>query len=135
MIHVHDDATNDLKSILQTNRDDFNKLVAFIEQLKVDANLIEKLLEHGFGDDKSEPISVKKWLSIQKIECKPVWRLRAWNLEDKGLAYRLLYIYDWHDKNYHIMAIVHRGNLNYDDKNDPIRKRITQRIATEFPNI
>ncbi|MEY3881518.1 MAG: hypothetical protein RIQ94_2314 [Pseudomonadota bacterium] len=135
MIHIHDDATEDLKKILHANRDDAIKLLAFIEQLKADSNLIKKLLEHGFGDDKSELISVKKWLSVHKIERQPVWRLRAWNLEQQGLKYRLIYLFNWHDKSHYIMAIIHRGDFDYDDPNDPIRKRITQRIRTEFPTI
>jgi len=133
MVRVHSDATSDLLGIKTVDPTSFYRLVAFIEQLKCDSRLIANLLDHGFGDDKNEPISVKKWINIHNVERLPVWRMRAWNLEKQGLMYRLIYCYHWPDKSYNIMAIVHRGKLNYDDPNDPIRKRVTTRVKEEFP--
>lgn len=133
MIRVHNDATDDLHGIKASDIDGFNRLVAFIQQLRADPNLKDKLLDHGYGEDRSTPISVKKWISALRVERVPVWRLRMWDLEQDGLNYRIIYCYNWQDRSYNIMAIVHRDELDYDDPNHPIRKRVTARVKQEFP--
>ncbi|OAI18273.1 MULTISPECIES: hypothetical protein [Methylomonas] len=135
MIEVHDDAVDDIEGISQINMSDSLKLVSFIEQLCTDQRLIAKLLENGFGENRQGPISVKKWGSVHKLEHLPVWRLRAWDLEKQGLNYRLIYFFNWMDRNYYIMAVVHRSDLDYDDKYNEIRIRVTKRIQNEFPGI
>ena len=134
MIQVHNDATQDLINIKKIDNNGFMRLLAFIEQLRSDNRLISKLLDHGYGNDRDGPVSVKKWLSIQKFERQPVWRLRAWDLEKQGLKYRIIYLYYWRDQEYIILAIVHRNNLNYDKINDPTRQRVTECIRREFPD-
>lgn len=134
MIRVHDDATADLRHIRTTDPRGFYRLVALIEQLKADPALGHKLLEHGYGDDRSEAISVRKWGSVQsRVERLPVWRLKSWDLERAGLRYRLVYLYYWRDRSFNILAIVSRDEMNYDDPNHPLRKRITRTIRDEFP--
>jgi len=132
MIHIHDDATDDLLGIKEDCSEDFFKLLAFLEQLKNDSTLMDGLLDHGFGEDKEQTVSVKKWFSILHTERFPVWRLRAWELEAEGLKYRIIYLYYWPNKEFIILAIVHRGNLDYDDIKHPIRQRIIQRIQSEY---
>jgi len=134
VIRVHNDAVEDLRTIKATDPVAAGRLVALIQQLKADPGLKDKLLDQGFGDDRKEPISVKKWHSVYvKVERQPVWRLKSWELERDGLKYRLIYLYYWRDQSYNILAIVPRGEINYDDPSHPIRKRITGRIRSEFP--
>lgn len=80
-----------------------------------------------------EVMSISKWIGVQRVERMPLWRLKFWDLEDQGLKYRLIYIYNWPDRSYHLMAVVARGNLDYDDPNDPIRQRVVRRCRAEFP--
>ncbi len=133
LVRVHNDATSDLREIRTTDVVAFNRLVAFIQQLKVDPSLIDRLLDHGAGSDRTGPISVMQWLSVKKVERVPLWRVKSWDLERNGLKYRLIYCYNWPDKSYNIMAVVSRDSLNYDDPQHPIRKRVVQRIREEFP--
>lgn len=132
MIEVHNDATDDLLGIQKANPDDFVKLVVFVQQIKADKHLTSKLLENGYGSDWSEPISVKKWISILKIEHIPLWRLRSMELEKHGLKYRFIYFYHYPTRKYIIMAIVRREEFDYDDTTNEIRKRIINTINREF---
>lgn len=134
MIEVHNDATDDLRGIQKANPDDFVKLVVFVQQIKADKHLTSKLLENGYGSDWSEQISVKKWISISKIERIPLWRLRSMELEKHGLKYRFIYFYYYPTRKYIIMAIVRRDEFDYDDTTNEIRKRIINTINSEFSN-
>lgn len=132
MIDVHNDATDDLLGIQKANPDDFYKLVVFIQQLKADKQLTNKLLENGYGSNWNAPISVKKWISTSKIERILLWRLRSMELEKRGLKYRFIYFYYYPTKKYIILAIVLRDEFDYDDTNNETRKRIIATINREF---
>lgn len=54
-------------------------------------------------------------------------------LERDGLNYRLLYINDWKEDEYVIIAVVAREGFDYDDQDHPIRKRIRTTFRTDFP--
>lgn len=133
LIRVHNDATNDLVQIRAHDPVGFARLAAFVQQLRADSALVDKLLDHGHGSDRTGVISVMKWIGVQKVERLPVWRVKSWDLERQGLKYRLIYCYNWRDQSYNIMAIVPRNAIDYDDPTHPIRQRVTQRIREEFP--
>ncbi len=133
MIRVHPDAVTDLREIKQTDPAAAGQLVAFIQQLKADPSLKDKLLEHNFGADRAHEISVSKWISIYaRVERLPVWRLKAWSMERQGLKYRLLYLYYWPDKTFWILGIAPRESIDYDDPSHPLRLRIVKRIRLDF---
>lgn len=75
-----------------------------------------------------------KWIKAWNVERVPLWRLKFWDLERSGLRYRVIYVYNWRDRSYNIMAITARGTFDYDDPNDPIRQRVLRRCREEFPN-
>ncbi len=133
-VYVHNDATDDLKKIQAVDPTGFNCLVALIDQMRTDPALVAKLLDHGYGRDQSEDVSVMKWMDIERIERTIVWRIKFWDLEDKGLKYRIFYFYYFRDLSYNIMAVLPRDEIDYDDPNHPTRKRIIRRIREEFPN-
>lgn len=133
MIEVHNDATADLKQIAAVDSVAFNALIAFIQQLKIDPALGGKLLDHGYGQDGCAVMSVMKWHSIHNHERQPVWRVKVLDLEKQGLRYRIIYFYYWRDKTYYIMAVVPRQEIDYDDREQPLRQRVLRRIRTEFP--
>jgi hypothetical protein len=130
---VHNDAAQDLRALRDSDADAFAKLVALIQQLQKDAVLRSRLLDHGFAGTGDEPISIMKWLGAQKVERLPLWRLKFWDLERQGLLYRILYIYHWPDATFYVLAVVRREKFNYDDPNDPIRKRIVATCRRDFP--
>lgn len=133
LIRVHNDAVADLREIKQVDPQAAIRLTAFIQQLRADVRLVSRLLDDGFGKDGDEQISVAVWISVNKKEKLPAWRLRAWDLEDEGLKFRIVYCYNWRDKSYNIMAIVPRNKIDYDDHDHPLRRRIVESIRRDFP--
>lgn len=134
MIRVHNDATGDLALIKAADLRGFSRLVAFIQQLRADPRLVDKLLDHGYGADRTGGYSVMKWIGVKNVERLPAWRVKSWDMERQGLKYRIIYCYDWRDQSFNILAIVPRDQLDYDDLTHPIRLRITRRIKEEFPH-
>ncbi len=133
MVNVHNDAVQDLQEIRTKNPLAFGRIVALIQELTTDPRLVDKLLDHNFGADGRGTVSVMKWIKAWRANV-PVRRLKFWDLEKTGLKYRLLYIYNWPDKSYNIMAIVARDEFDYDDPAHPIRLRVFNQCRKEFPN-
>ncbi|TPQ24918.1 hypothetical protein C2U68_17220 [Methylomonas koyamae] len=135
MIELHNDASQDIRSLLKENKAHALKLVAFINQLKADPSLQAHLLDHGFGADRNGTISISKWITMRKTANIPAWRMRAWSLEKQGLNYRIIYVYSWLDKNYYIMAVIKREDIDYDDPTHPIQLRIKNSVSRDLPGI
>lgn len=137
MLEIHADAVVDLRSILATDRIAATKLAALLEQLKCDPSLQAKLLDHGYGADGRAEINVSKWHSMYKVNRLPVWRLKFVDLERRGLPYRIIYINDWNRSipTYVVLAVVPRGELDYDDPSHPIRLRVARRIRSDYRRI
>lgn len=133
MFRIHNDAVADLKAIQVSDPDAFGKLFALLEQLKTEPSWIARLLDSGHGSDRFGPIAVMKWHDAHRIARLPLWRLKFWDLEKNGLKYRVIYIYNWPDLSFNVMAVVHRDSFDYDNPNDPIRIRVFQRCRVEFP--
>ena len=135
MIDVHDEATADLRAIAAVNPAAAGKLAAFIQQLRASSELQAKLHEKEWGEDRVGPLGVKQWSSMHKeTKGKPVRRLRAWELEAQGIGYRLLTIYDYTQQAHTILAVVARDkqSCDYDDPNQPVRRRIFTCIQRDF---
>ncbi len=127
----HADIKGDLQRIQKEDAVAHARILALLRQLQQDAKLIEKLLDHGFGSDRSETFSVNKWLSVWN-QGTDMWRLKDWELEDLGLRYRIIYLYLRRETRFIVMAIVKRGELDYDDKDHPIRKRVLNSAKNSF---
>lgn len=123
MLVLHKDVRLDLDAIKNESQEVFAKIAALVRQLQQDPNLAEKLLDHGYGDDRAEEFSVNKWLNLWR-QNKDFWRLKDWDLEDMGLKYRIIYLYLRHEARFVIMAIVKREEIDYDDENNSIRQRV-----------
>ena len=108
-------------------------MFALLEQLKADPAWVDRLLDSGHGSDRVGPIAVMKWHDAQRVAHLPLWRLKFWDLEKSGLRYRVIYLYNWHDRSYNVMAVVRRDSFDYDDPTDPIRIRVLARCRVDFP--
>lgn len=133
LLTIHSLAAQYLRRIKETDPGAFRHLMIFLDQLRKDEKLQGELLTHKFGDDGTEPIGVKKWVTVQNKERLPVWRLRVWDLESKGLNYRIVYFYCWPEKRFYVMAVAKREHINYDDPTNEIRRRVVDTIRAEFP--
>ena len=133
MIDVHNDATSDLRALYEKDPVGGAKVIALVQQMKLDTSLREKLLEHDFAD---KDLGVRKWLRLWKGRPrKPVWRWRAWSLERQGLDFRFIYIFDWRSNRFHLLAVVSKDAFDYDNPDDPICKRVEATLAREFRGI
>ena len=133
MFRIHNDAATDLRAIKATDPAAFGRLFALLEQLKAEPAWIDKLLDSGHGSDRVGPIGIMKWHEANRVASLPLWRLKFWDLERSGLKYRVIYLYNWPDRSYNVMAVVQRDSFDYDDPNDPIRRRVFARCREEFP--
>jgi hypothetical protein len=120
-LYVHDDAKADLLALREREPEAAGRILALLEQLEGDADLLDRLTQHDFGAYHSEDFHVSKWQD-QWRKGRDLWRLKVWDLEDKGLRYRIVYAFQPRKHHYHILAIAPR-EFDYDE-NHPISRRI-----------
>ncbi|WP_198026747.1 hypothetical protein [Polaromonas glacialis] len=130
-LSLHNDVKEDLSAIKIADPIAYAKIAALIRQLRADCKLAEKLLDHGFGEKRTEELSVSKWFDVWK-QGKDLWRLKSWELEDQGLKYRIIYLYLRNEARFVVMAIVKRENFDYDDHEDNIRRRICASLQRTY---
>ncbi len=114
---------DDLKALDATDPSVADEIRALLQEIKTDPNLLDALTDHGFGADRSEPFNVSKWLTYWR-QGRDLWRLKLWDLEAAGLAYRVIYRYMPDELTFYILAIAHRRDVDYDNENDLTRRVI-----------
>ena len=97
------------------------RIVALIHELQGDKDLLDRLTQHGYGADGTADFDVSMWVGEQK-RGRNLWRLKALDLEGKGLPYRVIYAFEPSLKRHKILAIAPRS-FNYDE-NHPLTQRI-----------
>lgn len=130
---VHEDAVADIALIHQDQPSHATKILAFIEELENSPDLLDSMTIQNYGDDRQDPIFVKKWGSVYRGEKMNVWRLRSMELEQQGLNYRFIYCYYYKDQTHHLVAVVAKKDMDYDSINDPIRTRVVSTCRRDFP--
>ena len=121
-LFVHDDAKADLEALRARQPLAAGRILALLEQLECDPDLLDRLTQHGYGAYGLADFHVSKWQE-QWRNGKDLWRLKVWDLEKKGIQYRIVYAFIPGKEQYHILAITPRRNFNYDDR-EPISQRI-----------
>lgn len=120
-LFVHDDATADLEALWETEPQAAARIAGLLEQLEGDSDLLDRLTQHDYGAHHSADFHVSKWQEHWR-KGRDLWRLKVWNLEDKGLRYRIVYAFKPQKQHYHVLAIAPR-EFDY-DSNHPISQRI-----------
>lgn len=121
-LHIHDHATEDLINIHKKDKITAKRLAAVIEQLRNDQDLLDRLTQNNYGQHQSADFHVCQWYKQQRQE-RNLWRIKDWDLTSEGLQYRIVYAFIPTDS-YHILAVVHRKDLDYNDETKPITRRI-----------
>ena len=106
-LSLHPDAVADLRGLMASDPGAAGKITAFLQQAKHDPKIIESLLDHGFGADRSESYDVSKWFEYWNAGYN-LWRLKLWTFPKGSLKYRVVYAYQPSTQQYHVLAIVHR---------------------------
>lgn len=118
---VHEDAKADLKQLAGHDSVSAARIVALLEEIEGDQDLLDCLTQHDFGHDRTAGFHVSKWNQLWRAGAD-LWRLKAWDLEDKGIRYRVVYAYIPGKQRYYILGILPRS-WNY-EKTHPLTKRI-----------
>ena len=118
---IHDDASTDLEALWESEPRAAARIVALLEELDGNEDLLDRLTQHHYGIRGRADINVSKWLEHWN-RGRDIWRLKIWDLEDKGLKYRIIYAFIPHTQCHHVLAIAPRA-FNY-ETNHPISQRI-----------
>lgn len=129
-ILLHDDAKADLLDIYSVDVTAGARIAAVLQEIEGDQELLDSLTQHNYGRDHTALFNVSKWFELWKNQ-KDIWRIKIWDLEDKGLRYRIIYAYIRGKREYRVLAITPRNEINYDDLKDPLSQRI-QRAYEEL---
>lgn len=103
-LFIHEDAAADLSKLRQTELQAAARIVALLEELKGNPDLLDRLTQHDYGAYQSADFHVSKWHE-QWNQGRDLWRLKVWDLEDQGLRYRIVYAFIPQKQHYHILAI------------------------------
>jgi mRNA-degrading endonuclease RelE of RelBE toxin-antitoxin system len=120
-LFVHDDAKTDLRNLREREPQAARRLLALLQQLQGDPDLLDRLTQHDYGAKRSADFHVSKW-HAQWRRGRDLWRLKVWDLENKGLRYRVVYAFDPRTRRYYVLAIAPR-EFDYDE-NHPLSRRI-----------
>lgn len=113
----------DIKIVGVSSKNAATKIVALLEQLNTNQELLGYLLEHNCGEPEKDLFNVSKWQAYWQ-NGYDLWRLKLFNLENVGLRYRIIYAYALENsvQIFYILAIVHR-DFDYDPTHE-ITKRL-----------
>jgi hypothetical protein len=127
-IVIHEDAEADLDALWEIDEDSTADIEALLEQAACDQKLLDTLTARDFGSGRSEEFHVEKWFEQQR-KGRNLWRLKIWDLEDRGIRYRIIYALDPRISRYHVLGVVQR-DFNYDE-----RDARTQRILAAYDEL
>lgn len=122
-LFIHEDADADLERLWAMDPDAAARIGVLLEEIRDDQELLDRLTQHDFGAPPAAPFHVSKWHE-QWRRGRDLWRLKLWDLDDLQLRYRVIYAYVPGRRHYHVLAIAHRSQVNYDDPQDPLTRRI-----------
>lgn len=112
-LFIHDDAKADLLSLRNDDPKAAGRIIALLEQLEGDPDLLDRLTQHDYGAYGSADFHVSKWQK-QYRKGRDLWRLKVWDLENAGIRHRVIYAFESKTHYYHVLAIAPR-EFNYDD--------------------
>lgn len=120
-LFIHQDAEEDLESLWSSEPEAAARIAVLLEECEGNQDLLDRLTQHDFGAYGAADFHVSKWQE-QWRKGNDLWRLKLWDLEDKGLRYRIVYAYVPQKQHYHVLAIARRS-FNYDSRH-PLAQRI-----------
>ena len=127
-LFVHVDAETELEKLWVVAPKAAARISVILEELEGNQDLQDRLTQHDFGNHRSADFHVSKWLD-QWNKGKDLWRLKVWDLEDKGLKYRVVYAFLPRKSQYHVLGIVSR-EFNYDPRHE-----LSRRIIAAYENL
>jgi mRNA-degrading endonuclease RelE of RelBE toxin-antitoxin system len=121
-ISYHDDVERDLDAIYEVDPESGDEIVAFLDEVQASEELLDRFSSEAFRSPRDPAFDVDRWGSMWRNYA--LWRVKLLYTNSEASRYRIIYTYHPTERRYYILAIVHRDQLNYDDANHPIRRRI-----------
>ena len=115
-LQIHKDAQGHVAALFQTDPVAAGQIVAFLQELSGDQELLDSLNIEDYEDDK---ITVKMVVQLQQKRWN-AWllTLRDANPPEDKLPYRILYAFDGKTRVYHVLAVRPRKVAYNDDTLD-----------------
>jgi mRNA-degrading endonuclease RelE of RelBE toxin-antitoxin system len=122
----HDDLEEDLERLLGVDPKIVSQVLALIEQLQADPDLLDDLLRDGYGGTPWKPapkavFNVRAWGRAQDRGLN-LWAVRDFELSRMGFEFRIVYAIFPESQLIYLLAIIERA-WNY-DVSSPISRRI-----------
>lgn len=127
-LFVHADAMADLRALHASDPVSEARIVALLQEIEGNQDLLDRLTQHDYGRERTAPFNVSKWLEKWN-KSTDLWRIKLWDLEDKGVYYRIIYAYMRGKQLYHVLAIAPR-NFDYDTTHE-----LSQRIQRAYDGL
>ncbi|MDR1661221.1 MAG: hypothetical protein LBR95_02165 [Azoarcus sp.] len=119
-IDIHEHAKQDIKTIRAKNVNAAATILTVLEQIEADPLAIDKLTTHGNNTFDEHNINVKQWQTMKRKG--NLWRFRV--LDTPATKYRIIYGYHYQTRQICVLAVVEKGEFNYDDTTSNLAKRI-----------
>lgn len=120
---LHDDTKDDFRRIALRSPSAVKRIVAALEAAEDDDVLLDNLQSKHFRTYGNHDVDVKRWAMALGLGYA-LHRFRFFHLEENGFTYRVVYAIDEEYDECHLLAILRRDEINYDDPNDAINQRI-----------
>lgn len=111
-IKLHRSARRDLEEIDGDDPDAADDLYALLQEIRGSQELLDALTVKDFGLNRDQPFHVDKWVE-QQNKGRNLWRIKSWDLENRGLRYRIVYALDPRCSRYYVLAVLPR-DVDYD---------------------
>ena len=115
-------ARADLAAIRDTDSGAFAEILALMRELQACRSLVDRLLVETPRWANSATENIDKWNRLYRAGFD-LWRLKLL-APSAASKYRIVYAYDIQTYSFHVLAVVPRGAIDYDDPNHPLTKRI-----------
>lgn len=120
---LHDDVKDDFKRISVNSPAAVGRIAAALEAAEEDETLLQHLHSKHYRTYGDHDIDVKKWALANRLGYA-LSRFRFFYLEENGFLYRIIYALDDEYDECHVLAILRRDEIDYDDPDHPINQRI-----------
>jgi hypothetical protein len=102
---LHEDAKHDLLELRQTDRAAAQRIMAFLEQLKGDQDLLDRMTQDHYGQRGSRALfHIRKWVVQWRLN-RNLLRFKLWDLEEQDVHYRVIYAFVPKQMHYCILGI------------------------------
>lgn len=127
-LFIHNDAEDDLERLWESEPVAAAQVAVLLEELEGNPDLLDRLTQQDFGAYGLEDFHVSEWKEQQR-KGRNLWRLKIWDLEDKGIRYRIVYAFMPRQQDYSVLGIVPR-EFDYDASHE-----LTRRIVAAYENL